>query len=74
MYLNRIRNKIEEEYKNNNVFLKELDKLEYNKVFLYCPASLSECWNNMGAMLDKSLKRVSKNRDKTFTKFMWYFP
>ena len=42
------------------MFPKELDESEYNKVFLYCPASLLECWNNMGAMLDESLKEYLK--------------
>ena len=42
------------------MFPKGLDKLECNKVFLYCPVSLLECWNNMGEMLNKSPKQYLK--------------
>jgi len=42
------------------MFPKESDELKYNKVFLYCPASLLECWNNMGEMLNESLREYQK--------------
>ena len=42
------------------MFPKGSDKSECNKVFLYCPTSLSECWNNMGEMLIKSPKEYQK--------------
>jgi len=42
------------------LFPKESDESKYNKVFSYCPASVSECWNNMGAMLNESLKEGLK--------------
>jgi hypothetical protein len=42
------------------LFLKESDKLEYNKVFSYCPASLSECWNNIREILIESPKEYLK--------------
>ena len=42
------------------MFPKESDELKHNKVFLYCPAFLSECWNNMGEMLIESPKEYLK--------------
>ena len=39
---------------------KESDESEHNKVSLYCLASLSECWNTMGEMLNKSPKEYLK--------------
>ena len=48
--------------KNKRIMMspKGLDKSECNKEFLYCPASLSECWNNMGEMLIESPKEYLK--------------
>ena len=32
---------------------------------LYCPASLLECWNNLGTMSHESIKGGYKDRNKT---------
>jgi len=47
--------------RGKTMFPKESDELEnITKCFLCCPPSLLECWNNMGAMLDESLKEYLK--------------
>jgi hypothetical protein len=59
--------------KQETIFPKESDEFEHSKMCLCCPASLSECWNNIGETLVESPREYLKIEIRLY-QFYMVFP